>query len=308
MSRPSGSCIASRTTSIVTFFGPLFIYHATVSQVTAQPNLEEQLKLAKEKVAQIKPEHTISNTSVDLLSNMSLLNRLSNITLNQEQVKEVETIRDVILYPCVQRISSEKKDPGSLCDAFADYLADKCKRFDNLLDFCVGDTLVQYVLARNFQVTCLKSPPLFSDKKRIESCLTVLPLNSTYTDLPPRLSIASFYVYSSALNIRLISENHGYSPIMFENITYNIFQGGKKLDSGCIDHNSPCITSNSIGVLPNYTENYEIDADVDTTQDPSKQFIFNGTYYYHFPNSHALCRGFSYNATKEPCLITSLKC
>ena len=59
---------------------------------------------------------------------------------------------------------------------------------------------------------------------------------------------------------------------MFENITYNIFQGGKKLDSGCIDHNSPCITSNSIGMLPNSTENYEIDADVDTTHDPSKQF------------------------------------
>ena len=95
---------------------------------------------------------------------------------------------------------------------------------------------------------------------------------------------------------------------MFENITYNIFQGGKKLDSGCIDHNSPCITSKSIGVLPNSTENYQIDVDVDTTKDPSKQFIFNGTYYYHFPNSHAIGQGFSYNATKEPCLITSLKC
>ena len=285
----------------------LIFAFSTVLHVTAQPNLEDQLELAKEKVAQIKAVYTTSNTTMDLLSNGSL-NRLSNITLNQEQVKEVETIRDAILYPCVQRISSEKKDPGRLCDSFADYLADKCKRFDNLLDFCAGDTLVRYILARNFQITCLKSPPLFSDKKRIESCLTVLPLNSTYTDLPPRLSIASFYVYSSAINIRLISENQGYSPIMFENITYNIFQGGKKLDSGCIDHNSPCITSNSIGVLPNSTNSYEIDADVDTTQDPSKQFIFNGTYYYHFPNSHALGQGFSYNATKEPCLITSLKC
>ena len=35
-----------------------------------------------------------------------------------------------------------EKDPGRLCDSFADYLADKCKRFDNLLDFCAGDTLV----------------------------------------------------------------------------------------------------------------------------------------------------------------------
>ena len=86
----------------------LIFAFSTVLQVKAQPNLEEQLELAKEKVAQIKAVYTTSNTTMDLLSNGSL-NRLSNITLNQEQVKEVETIRDAILYPCVQRISSEKK-------------------------------------------------------------------------------------------------------------------------------------------------------------------------------------------------------
>jgi hypothetical protein len=56
----------------------LIFAFSTVLHVTAQPNLEEQLKLAKEKVAQIKPAHTISNTTMDLLSNRSLLNRLSN--------------------------------------------------------------------------------------------------------------------------------------------------------------------------------------------------------------------------------------
>ena len=82
-----------------------------------QPNLEDQLELAKEKVAQIKAVYTTSNTTMDLLSNGSL-NRLSNITLNQEQVKEVETIRDAILYPCVKNTFRRKR----ILDAYVIHL------------------------------------------------------------------------------------------------------------------------------------------------------------------------------------------
>ena len=62
----------------------LIFAFSTVLQVKAQPNLEEQLELAKEKVAQIKAVYTTSNTTMDLLSNGSQ-NRLSNITLNQDK-------------------------------------------------------------------------------------------------------------------------------------------------------------------------------------------------------------------------------
>ena len=116
----------------------LIFAFSTILHVTAQTNLEDQLEIAKEKVAQIKSEYTLQ---MRLWKNfLTSLNRLSNITLSQEQVKEVEAVRDIILYPCTQRIDSEKKNPGSLCDAFADYLVDKCKRFDNLLAFCFGDS------------------------------------------------------------------------------------------------------------------------------------------------------------------------
>jgi hypothetical protein len=122
-----------------------------VLQVRAQPtdysNLEELLKLAKEKLEQTKPDYAYSNITLDQFANP-----LTNMTLNQEQIKEVEAGHDVILNQCVQRVGV-KEDPGKLCDAFADYLLSKCKRFDNLLVFCVNGLLGQYELTRNFQLS-----------------------------------------------------------------------------------------------------------------------------------------------------------
>ena len=151
--------------------------------------MEDLLELAKEKIAQIKSDYTISNATVEKFPK-----HLSNITLSQEQIKEVEALRDIILYPCTQRIDSEKKNPGSLCDAFADYLVDKCKRFDNLLTSCFGGFLGQYETARNLQLSCTASPPLYNEKK-IESCLTVGPLNH------PTLIYRSYYLWGNSMLI-----------------------------------------------------------------------------------------------------------
>ena len=64
-----------------------------VSQVNALPtdysNLEDLLTLAKEKLEQIKPDYTYSNITLDQFAN-----HLTNITLNQEQIKEVEAEHD----------------------------------------------------------------------------------------------------------------------------------------------------------------------------------------------------------------------
>ncbi len=296
-----------KTGLLILFSALSLIYTSSVTvPISAQndnPSLEDLLEIAKEKVAQIKSEYTLSNATSEKFSK-----HLSNITLSQEQIKEVEAVRDIILYPCTQR-ASENKNPGSLCDAFADYLVDKCKRFDNLLAFCFGGFLGEYETARNLQLSCIASPPLYNDKKGIESCLTVVPLNSSYTDLPSVLSLGGFHVDSSGTKIQLDVRNPGYRPYVFENITYNIFQGGKKLVSGCIDHKSPCISSNSIGVLPNSTGSYNIDNEVNTAQNPSKEFIVNGTYYYHFfPNSKSVGQSFSYKHTRESCSIISLEC
>ena len=76
-----------------------------------------------------------------------------------------------------------------MCDAFADYLVEKCKRFDNVLAFCISGVLGEYELAGNYQLSCVKNAPLFNDTLRIKSCLTVTPLNSPYTHIPPILTV-----------------------------------------------------------------------------------------------------------------------
>ena len=102
--------------------------------------------------------------------------------------------------------------------------------------------------------------------------------------------------------------NPGYRPYMFENITYNIFQGGKKLVLGCIDHKSPCISSNSIGVLPNSTTIMILMIRSILRKIQVRNSSLMARTIIIFPDSHLLGQGFSYNATKEPCLIISLKC
>ena len=95
---------------LISFFSALSLISTSsvtvpISAQYDNPSLEEQLEIAKEKVAQIKSEYTLSNATVEKFSR-----HLSNITLSQEQIKEVEAVRDIILYPCTQRIDSEKKE------------------------------------------------------------------------------------------------------------------------------------------------------------------------------------------------------
>ncbi len=57
-------------------------------------NVEDLLTLAKEKLEQIKPDYTYSNITLDQFAN-----HLTNMTLNQEQINEVEAERDLIFKP-----------------------------------------------------------------------------------------------------------------------------------------------------------------------------------------------------------------
>lgn len=111
-----------------------------VLQVGAQStdtNLEELLKLAKEKLQQVKPDYTNSNITLNQFSK-----HLSKMTLSQEQITEIEKDRSAIFLACIERITIQKEQPGGLCDAFADYLMEKCKRFDNLLAYCTGQEVL----------------------------------------------------------------------------------------------------------------------------------------------------------------------
>ena len=69
---------------------------------------------------------------------------------------------------CIERITIRKEQPGGLCDAFADYLIEKCKRFDNLLAYCTGQEVLPaiYGSKRLEQLTCIKNPPIYSDAEK----------------------------------------------------------------------------------------------------------------------------------------------
>jgi hypothetical protein len=273
------------------------------------PNLEEQLKLAKEKLEQVKPDYSFSNITAEQFPN-----RLSNFTLNQEALKEVDAIRDFILYPCNHRIGI-KEDPGKLCDAFADYLVEKCKRFDNLLGFCYNGLLGEYELGRNLQISCFKNPPLYNDTLRIKSCLIVTPLNSSYTHIPPILTVGPALKSYSDIQIKLTAENPAYNPLLFKNLTYTFFKDGKKISSGCVAQPTPCRSpsSTSLQIPPSLNAEYSMEYSVDRGANQTLvnvPFVVNGTYFFQFPNSTVDGKYFSFNITKinESCTTNFLQC
>lgn len=280
----------------------------SISAQYAPSNVEEQLQLAKEKLLQlqIKPDNN-SNIALDQFSN-----RLSNITLSREQVNEAEAIRELILYPCTQRIE-DKEDPGNLCDAFADYLVEKCKRFDNLLGLCVSGLLGEYELARNYQMSCVKSPPLYSDTQRIKSCLTVTRLNSSYTHIPPILTLGPVFKSNTDIQIKITAENPAYDPLMFKNLTYTFFKNGKEVSSGCVAQDTACSSppSTLVQILPSSSAQYTMAIHTGANQTLIYvPFVVNGTYFFQFPNSTVDGKYFSFNVTKidESCATNFLKC
>ena len=290
----------------------LFFTFSTVLQVSAQPNLEEQLRLAKEKVQQIKPDYGYSNITLDHFSN-----DLSNMTLNLEQVKEFEADPQFIVNQCIQRMGL-KEDPGKLCDAFADYQVDKCKGFDNLLRFCLSGLIGEYESTRNLQLSCEKSPPLYNDTTRIKICQVVIPLNSSLTtrQISPKLSAALTDKSSSTIGIQLIVENPGDIPITFVNMTYSLFENANKITDGCIAYPVPCKTPASGSVKasglvnPLSSAEYEFEYHPNATQNQTLigPFILNGTYYFHFPDSKTTGQDFNFKVIQKKCDIISLDC
>lgn len=294
----------------------LFSTFSMLLQVNAQPpdysNLEELLRLAKEKLQQIKPEYNYSNMTLDQFSN-----ELSNITLNQEQVKEFEADPQFIVNQCIQRMGL-KEDPGKLCDAFADYQVDKCKKFDNLLRSCLSGLIGEYESTRNLQLSCEKSPPLYNDTIRIKICQIVIPLNSSYTarTVAANLSATITDKSSSVIKIRLVAENLGDIPITFVNMTYSLFENASKLTDGCIAYPLPCKTlaSGSVkasGIVnPLSSADYEFEYHSNATQNQTLigPFVLNGTYYYHFPNSKTTGQDFDFKVIQKKCEIISLDC
>ncbi len=295
---------------------------STILSVSAQydvSSIEEQLELAKEKVAGIlsEPDQTYSNLTL-----AQFPTHLSNMTLSQEQVTEIEKDQSAIFMSCIDRIS-QKEQPGKLCDAFADYLMEKCDKFDNLLAYCLGSTLGKYESLRNLQLSCSKIPPSYSDIGRINNCLTVLQLNSSYTDrlnsytdslrpptIPLKLSATITEKTPSNIRIRFVADNPNHNPIDLVNITYVIFEKGNKLSEGCIAVPVPCWSPPSQNVEPLSSVNYDIKYSLDAAQNQTLNgpFAIKGTYYFHFANSKITGQNFNYKLAPNKCEIIDVNC
>src|SRR5262249_29678513 len=108
------------------------------------------------------------------------LNRISaqivSTPLTQEQINEVERDPGRIVEKCSTRIDL-KMDAGKLCNSLLNYLEDKCKRLDNLPDYCTG--LSAYKNKRSIQQSCILNPPKTTEG--IENCRNYLNSNSTFS-------------------------------------------------------------------------------------------------------------------------------
>ena len=135
-------------------------------------------------------------------------------------------------------------DPGKLCDAFSTYLYDKCERLDNLPDYC-GPVAVYYP-KRTVQKECMSDAPLPNDTLGIKRCINYIIFNSTYSNLPPiltlkRISFDSYFVIIDAI---FSVYNPNALPQKLVSISYLATKQGNEIASGTIgeDYIEPLAT------------------------------------------------------------------
>jgi len=116
-----------------------------------------------------------------------------SITLNGDQINEVEKRPVEIIGNCVERLKVIL-EPAKLCEAFYSYLLKKCEGLDYLANYCVGvlvykekKTLNEQKI--NTQKSCVLNPPLPTNRSGIEKYYRfaftkhlVRNINISYTD------------------------------------------------------------------------------------------------------------------------------
>ena len=164
-------------------------------------------------------------------------------TLNEEQIKEVEKDPISIVDGCSYRVGL-KLDPGKLCDAFSSYLHDKCERLDNLPDYC--GVVAVYYPKRIAQKECMSNTPLPNDTLGIKSCIDYIVFNSTYSKLPPILTLKQilFDGYNVVIDAIFTVYNPNPLPKKLVSISYLATKQGNEIASGTIgeDYIEPLAT------------------------------------------------------------------
>lgn len=232
-----------------------------------------------------------------LVSNLqikSLYAQDTNITLSAEQINEVEKEPGRIIENCSSRITSET-DPGKLCDAFYNYLNDKCKRLDNIPDYCGGT--FSYAGKRSTQKACNLDPPLLNDTEGVKKCFeyvdygSIYPgalllslegvrLDKAYGVIEPKFSLLNLNKYS----------------IGFISIIYTISKQGHKLSSDWIGDGAPNPTSAMEEILPLGSQEYVGHGKLTSAVNTLAPYVVNGTYRYQNQSSGVVTKQFNFTS------------
>jgi hypothetical protein len=180
---------------------------------------------------------------VALILSTLISNLYAQNTLNEEQIKEVEKDPVSIVDGCGYRVGL-KSDPGKLCDSFSTYLHDKCERLDNLPEYC--GVVAVYYPKRIAQQECMSNIPLPNDTLGIKSCIDYIIFNSTYSNLPLKLTLKQISFHSDYVIFDAIFSVYNPNPLAKQlvSISYVAAKQGNEIASGTIgeDYIEPLAT------------------------------------------------------------------
>ena len=211
-------------------------------------------------------------------------------TLTQEQINEVEKNPIDILSGCNSRVDS-RLDAGNLCDSFSTYLDDKCKRLDNIPDYC--GVVGVYLPKRVIQKDCISNPPLETDVKRSERCVDYIPI-----DFPIPLNF-KVEIEKGSLSTEVTFSVHNPNPhvVTVRDISYNIARNGENWGSGEINYGNAefldC-TSYCFDIDAKSTRTFKSSLPRLNSTSSDYPYIIDFVYKYENPDSTTVTKSFNF--------------
>lgn len=235
-----------------------------------------------------------------LVSNLQIKSLYAqDITLSAEQINEVEKEPGRIIENCSNRITLET-DPGKLCDVFYNYLNDKCKRLDNIPDYCGG--LFPYAQKKSNiadqrfkQKACNLNPPLLNDTEGIKKCFEYVDYGSIYPGaLLFSLEGVSLDTANGVIEPSFSVVNLNKYSIGFAGIIYTISKQGHKLSSDWIGDRAPNPTTAMEEILPLGSGGYAGHGKLTSALNTLPPYVVNGTYRYLNQSSGVVTTQFNF--------------
>ena len=214
-------------------------------------------------------------------------------TLTQEQKDEVEKNPIDIISGCNSRVDS-RLDAGNLCDSFSTYLDDKCKRLDNIPEYC--GVVGVYLPKRVIQKDCISNPPLESDVKRSERCVDYISLDFL---IPLNFKIDIENRSNSSIKGIFSVHNPNSHVVTVRDISYNITKNRENVGSGKIDYTNAKFldcTSYCFDIDAKTTRMFRISLPLLNSTSSDYPYNIDIVYKYENPDSTAVTKSFNFTS------------